>query len=347
MLGYASTQEMAAVAEVETKAGRNQNSNGATHPDDRALLAEHMRRRIAGEETVSNFEFRLLSRDGAVVWVHTRTTLINWNGKSALLSWLSDITRRKRIEIELIESMKTAEAANHAKTEFLANMSHELRTPLNAIIGFSEVIKDELFGPGRKKYAEYARDIHGSGRHLLDLINDILDLSKLESGMLELREEEVVVETVIEECVNQVRNRAQKGQVTLAIEIDPGLPKLICDERALKQILLNFLSNAVKFTPAGGTVTAGVTRGPDGMAVWVRDTGIGMSEAEIQIALVAFRQIDSKIARQHQGAGLGLSISKSLIESHGGRLSVESAPGKGTTMTAVFPASRIAAQAAA
>ena len=346
LLGYSSTREMAAIADIETKAGRNQNSSAATHPDDRALLAEHMRRRIAGEETVSDVEFRLLSRSGDVVWVHARTPLVDWNGQRALLSWLSDITRRKGVEAELIESQRAAESANRIKTEFLANMSHELRTPLNAIIGFSEVIKDELFGPGRNKYTEYAGDIHGSGRHLLDLINDILDLSKLESGKLELREEDVAPEAVIRDCLNLVRAQAEKGQIAFAVDVEPGLPKLTCDERSLKQVLLNLMSNAVKFTPAGGTVTAGARRCGLGMAVWVRDTGIGMKEADIQGALMAFRQIDSKIARKHRGTGLGLSISKSLVELHGGTLEVKSAPGQGTTMTAIFPASRVKALAA-
>jgi PAS domain S-box-containing protein len=344
MLGYASTREMARVAEAETRAGGNLNSSGATHPDDRALVAEHMRRRIAGEETVSSFEFRLLRRDGAVVWVHTRATLVNWNGEPALLSWLSDITKRKAIEAENIRSKESAETANRAKTAFLATISHELRTPLNAIIGFAEVIKDEIFGPvGLRKYAEYARDIHGSGRHLLDLINDILDLSKLESGMLELREEIVDLGGLVDECVGIVRDRAQKSQIMVATKVEPRLPRLACDERAIKQVLLNFLSNAIKFTLAGGSVTTGANHGPDGVAIWVRDTGIGMSEADVKIALVAFRQIDSTISRKYQGAGLGLSISKSLIELHGGTLAVESTPGLGTTMTAIFPVSRIEA----
>ena len=346
MLGYASTREMASVAESETRAGGNLNSSGATHPDDRALVAEHMRRRLSGEETVSSFEFRLLRRDGTVVWVHTRATLVNWNGEPALLSWLSDITKRKAIEAEITRSKESAETANQAKTAFLATISHELRTPLNAIIGFAEVIKDEIFGPvGLKRYADYARDIHNSGRHLLDLINDILDLSKLESGMLELREEIVDLGGLVDECVGIVRDRAQKSQIMLATKMEAHLPKLSCDERALKQVLLNFLSNAIKFTLAGGSVTTGANHGADGVAIWVRDTGIGMSEADVKVALVAFRQIDSNISRQYQGAGLGLSISKSLIELHGGTLAVDSAPGIGTTMTAIFPASRIATQA--
>jgi signal transduction histidine kinase len=343
IMDFPSVRALNAFREEEGRAGRPQSVNAGIHPDDVPLVTEHIRRRLAGEETVSHYEFRLERRDGSIVWVDTRAALVNWDGQPASLSWMSDITQRKGIEVELIKSKEAAEFANRTKTEFLANMSHELRTPLNAIIGFAEVIKDEMFGPvGLRKYAEYAHDIHSSGRHLLDLINDILDLSKLESGKLELREEDVALDAVVADCLTLLRNRAQKSDVLLVTEIEPNLPRLTCDERALKQVLLNFLSNAVKFTPAGGTVTTGVRRAPGGIALWVRDTGIGMSAADIEVALAAFGQVDSKIARQHQGTGLGLPISRSLIELHGGTLDVDSAPGKGTTMTAIFPAARIA-----
>jgi PAS domain S-box-containing protein len=347
LLGYASVHEMNQVTIEDERAGRSRNGQISIHPDDRALVTEHMRRRLAGEEAVSHYEFRMLRRDRSELWVETRAALTDWDGQPASLSWIIDISERKAMEAELIKSKEAAEFANRTKTEFLANMSHELRTPLNAIIGFAEVIKDEMFGPvGLTKYADYAKDIHTSGRHLLDLINDILDLSKLEAGKLELREEPVALGTAIEDCLTLVRNRAQKSDVTLATAVEPGLAPLLCDERALKQVLLNFLSNAVKFTPAGGTVTTGARSVEDGVAVFVRDTGIGMKPEDIVVALAAFGQIDSKIARQHQGTGLGLPITKSLIELHGGTLSVESAPGKGTTMTATFPAWRVAAQAA-
>ncbi len=347
MMGFPSVRELSVYTEEETKAGRNANNSGAIHPDDRPIVAEHMRRRLSGEETLSHYEFRLQRPDGTVVWVDTHAALVKWDGQPASLSWLSDITRRKSIEAELIRSKEAAEFANRTKTEFLTNMSHELRTPLNAIIGFSEVIKDQMFGPvGTAKYADYAKDIHTSGRHLLDLINDILDLSKLEAGKLELREGDVTLRTAVEDCLTLIRNRAQKSDVLLVTEIEPRLPKLHCDERALKQVLLNFLSNAVKFTPPGGTVTTRVCRVKDGLALSVTDTGIGMSDADIKVALAAFGQIDSKLARQHQGTGLGLPISKSLVELHGGRLTVESKPGKGTTMTATFPSSRVVAVAA-
>ena len=347
LMGFASTRELSAHNDAETLAGRNANNSGAIHPDDRPLVAEHIRRRLTGEETISHYEFRLQRPDGAIVWVDTAAALVHWDGQPASLSWISDISHRKRMEAELIKSKEAAEFANRTKTEFLANMSHELRTPLNAIIGFAEVIKDEMFGPvGQNKYADYARDIHSSGRHLLELINDILDLSKLEAGKLELHESDIVVRTIAEECLMLVRDRAEKIGIVLTSDIAPGLPRLRCDARAVKQVLLNFLSNAVKFTPAGGEVTLCVCRVADGIAISVKDTGIGMSKADLAVALSVFGQIDSKHARQHQGTGLGLPIAKSLIELHDGTLTVESTPKVGTTMTATFPASRIVAAAA-
>jgi PAS domain S-box-containing protein len=347
LMGFPSVRELSAHTEEETRAGRNTNSNGAIHPEDRALITEHIRRRLAGEETISRYEFRLQRPDGTIVWVDTAAALVQWDGQPASLSWLTDISRRKRMEEELIKSKEAAEFANRTKTEFLANMSHELRTPLNAIIGFAEVIKDQMFGPiGLKKYADYAKDIHSSGRHLLAVINDILDLSKLEAGKLELRESEVSLDRVGEECMMLIRDRAGKSKVRLIGEFEPLMPPLLCDERALKQVLLNFLSNAVKFTPPGGHVTLGIRRVGDGVAISVADTGIGMSKDEIAVALSVFGQVDSKLARRHRGTGLGMPIAKSLIELHGGTLTVESTPKVGTTMTATFPASRIVAKAA-
>jgi PAS domain S-box-containing protein len=347
MLGFASTRAMSDYTDAETQAGRNPNNTGSIYPEDRSLVAEHMRRRIAGEETVSRYEFRLQRPDGTIVWVDTAAALVHWDGKPASLSWLSDISHRKRMEDELIKSKEAAEFANRTKTEFLANMSHELRTPLNAIIGFAEVIKDQMFGPvGQNKYADYAKDIHSSGRHLLAVINDILDLSKLEAGKLELRESEVSLHHVAEECMTLMRDRAVKSKVRLIGDFEPLVPPVLCDERAVKQVLLNFLSNAVKFTPPGGQVTLGIRRVVDGVAISVTDTGIGMSKDEIQIALSAFGQVDSKLARRHRGTGLGMSIAKSLVELHGGTMTVESTPKVGTTMTATFPASRIVTKAA-
>jgi len=232
--------------------------------------------------------------------------------------------------------------ANKAKSEFLASMSHELRTPLNAILGFSEIIKEETFGPvGLHKYVDYAADVHSSGRHLLDLINDILDLSKIDAGKVELNEEELSMAHVMDDSLSLVRERALRGGVTLLEEEAAGvLPPVWADRRLLKQILLNLLSNAIKFTPTGGTVTTRIFADESGIGFSVRDTGIGMTQEDMQKAMSLYGQIDSKVSRKHKGTGLGLPISLSLAKLHGGDLIVQSAPDKGTTMTLCLPLSR-------
>jgi signal transduction histidine kinase len=220
-------------------------------------------------------------------------------------------------------------------------MSHELRTPLNAILGFSEIIERQMFGAISKTYVGYAHDIHFSGRHLLELVDDVLDLAKLEAGKLQLRESKVSLPEVVEECFALVRGRAGAGQVRLEAEFSAAPALLLADRRSIKQLVLNYLSNAVKFTPEGGCVTVRETRTLNGeTTISVSDTGIGMSAPEIEIALSPFGQIDSKLARKNEGTGLGLPICKSLVQLHGGEMVVTSSPGEGTTMSAKFPAFR-------
>ncbi len=243
---------------------------------------------------------------------------------------------------ELEEARQAAEESSRVKSNFLANMSHELRTPLNAIIGFSELIRDAQIGPVAVRYRDYARDIHTSGAHLLSLINDVLDLSKVEAGQLELREEPVDLSQVMNECSKMIADRVSTAALEFAIECPPELPPLVADELRLKQIVLNLLSNAVKFTPAGGRVVLSASMVEDGdIAISVSDTGIGMEPTEIFIALEPFRQLEGAFNRRFEGTGLGLPLVRRLAELHGGTLTITSAKGRGTVAIVRLPWRRI------
>ena len=248
---------------------------------------------------------------------------------------------------DLERAQAEVETASRAKSEFLANMSHELRTPLSAIIGFAEVIERETFGPTAPRYREYASDIHGSGRHLLQVINDVLDLSKVEAGQMLLHEARLDPALVMQGCVRLLKPRAAKSNVRIYTAFDAHLPVLLADEARLRQVGLNLLSNAIKFTKAGGRVS--ISTGLDrngGITIAVTDTGIGMTADEIAIALEPFQQVISSQSRTNEGTGLGLPLTKTLVELHGGRLDITSAPGRGTTVTVSFPPSRTLAQLA-
>lgn len=244
---------------------------------------------------------------------------------------------------ELIISKNAAEAANTAKSQFLAGMSHELRTPLNAVIGFSEMIRnDALSLNASPKYREYAGHIYDSGQHLLHLIDDVLDMSKIEMGHLEIHSEDVDLAEVVPHSMKMVADRARAARVSLIRDLAPGLPLLVADRTHLIQIILNLLTNAIKFTPPPGDVTVAARLTPTGsMLLEVADTGIGMTSEEIQLALQPFRQVDNRLARENQGTGLGLPIVKSLAELHDAEFVVESAPHQGTTIRITFPISRV------
>ncbi len=248
-------------------------------------------------------------------------------------------------KIESDKARQKAESASHAKSEFLANMSHELRTPLNAILGFSEIMKGEVFGAlGSPQYTDYAKHINDSGHHLLGLINDVLDLAKIEAGRYVVRAVEVDVREAIDTAMKMFTVQASQGNVTLVVEVEHGLPLLLADERATQQILLNLISNAVKFTPAGGRVTAFARRSPTGgMEVGVSDTGCGIDPADVNTVFEAFGQGQHDVATREKGTGLGLPIVRGLIEAHGGKVKLDSTLGKGTTFTCSFPRERLTA----
>lgn len=250
----------------------------------------------------------------------------------------SDITVLKEREAALKQAKEEAELASRSKTEFLANMSHELRTPLNAVIGFSEVIASEMMGPvGQPKYKEFANDILTSGRHLLELINDLLDCAKLQSGKMVLRLETTSIGDVVNAAVRMVRNEADSAGIRLTCHVDADISRISADPIRLRQVLLNLLSNAIKFTPAHGLIAVTARQSADSVRVAVSDTGIGMAQEDIPKALEPFTQIEESLTRKHGGTGLGLALSKMLIESHGGILTLESMRDVGTTASFVLP----------
>ncbi len=255
----------------------------------------------------------------------------------------TDLTSTMESEATLLVAKAEAELASRAKSEFLANMSHQLRSPLDAIIGFSELIEGEALGPvGAAQYLDYAREIGGSGRQLLKHINDMLDLSRIEAGKVALCEEDIDVAEAIRSALLLAGGRAYQGGVALEQDTPENLPRLRADERMLKQILVDLLSNAVKFTPAGGTVRAGARIGQgDAFVLWVSDTGIGMSLENIPKAMVRPGLIGNDVGRKFEGAGLGLPLTKSLVELHGGMLDLDSKLGVGTTVTIRLPAARV------
>jgi two-component system cell cycle sensor histidine kinase PleC len=235
------------------------------------------------------------------------------------------------------EQKRRAEDANQAKSEFLANMSHELRTPLNAIIGFSEIMESGMFGPlGAEKYHEYCRDIRESGNYLLDVINDILDMSKIEAGRTRLDLELVELEHILTDAMRVLAGRAEEKRLVLKLEI-PGPIPLKADRRAVKQIVLNLLSNAVKFTPDGGRVTVRGRMAGDAVMIAIEDTGIGIPKDALANLGKPFEQVESQLTKSHQGSGLGLAIAKSLVELHGGSMRIRSTPGVGTVVLLRLP----------
>ncbi len=245
--------------------------------------------------------------------------------------------RNARLFREIQDKSRQLEIANQHKSDFLANMSHELRTPLNAIIGFSEVLVEKMFGEVNEKQLDYLQDIHSSGKHLLSLINDILDLSKIEAGRMELDVADFDLRSALENAITLVKERAQRNGITLGLEVDPSLGNFRGDERKFKQILLNLLSNAVKFTPEGGKVSVAARPGANVVEFSVTDTGVGIAAGHQELVFEEFRQVGNDYTRKAEGTGLGLALTKRFVELHGGTIRLESVPGKGSTFTFTIP----------
>jgi signal transduction histidine kinase len=253
-------------------------------------------------------------------------------GEGSYLLVFNDITALKERERQHRDAQSQAEAASLSKSRFLANVSHELRTPLNAIIGFSEIVAGEILGPGvNRKYRDYASNIVESARHLLDIINSVLDLAKNDAGKLRVADESVELNDIVEGCVRLVHDQCERAQLSLEVQPWPEPLRVNADSTKLRQVFLNLLSNAIKFTEPEGAISIAVESvDAERVAVNIGDTGIGMAPEEIPIALAPFEQVDNKLARRYQGTGLGLPLAKALVELQGGDLAISSEPGKGT-----------------
>lgn len=283
-------------------------------------------------------ERRCLHQDGSLVWTDISISVIpGSNGKpDFFLAMIEDITERKQTELKLCASQEAAEAASLAKSEFLATMSHELRTPLNVIMGFSQLLQQEIVGSLNKKQNEYVNSIYSNGEHLLAMINDILDLSKVEAGKDELLLSPLLVSDLCNYAMWTVRDRALEKGLQLTHEIDIGADICIADERRIKQMLLNLLTNAIKFTPTG-QVSLVVKKVPQGITFTVSDTGIGIDSNQFQFLFEPFKQLDSRLNRQYEGTGLGLALTRKLARLHGGDVTFTSILGKGSQFTLFLP----------
>ncbi|MGB4056740.1 MAG: PAS domain-containing sensor histidine kinase [Alphaproteobacteria bacterium] len=295
---------------------------------------------------IYNHETEVLTHQGERIWVNENVRIVRDEPGNTLYyeGSMEDITHRKRSELALREAKVRSDLANRAKSEFLANMSHELRTPLNSIIGFSEIIHKETFGPiGQDAYKEYSKEIHESGRRLLKVISEILDISKIEAGDRRLNEDAVKIPSVVKSSLKLLENKAHSSNLTVTNNLLDDMPNVIAEELAVKQIVMNLLSNAIKFTPHGGHITINSEIERDGsLRLSFTDTGVGLDEDEIEKALSPFGQLDNALSRGNAGTGLGLTLVDALIKLHDGKLELLSKKGIGTTATVIFPPDRVA-----
>ncbi len=309
------------------------------HPEDLPRVEQEIRRHLRGETQELSVEIRMKHKDGNWRWIYSRGQCVRDSDGRAIrmAGFHSDVTERRLREDELREARQAAEAATQAKSAFLAAMSHELRTPLNAIIGFSELLEDGTAGELNEKQTAYMGNVLSSARHLLSLINDILDLSKVEAGKMELHLEELDPVPMLSNSVTIIQGAARKKGVAIQQDLPDELPPLRVDQARLKQAVYNLLSNAVKFTEEGGRVTLGAEATDEELLIRVRDTGIGVPPEDLDRIFGEFEQVESSYARSQQGTGLGLPLTRKLVELHGGRAEVESVPGEGSTFTLRLP----------
>ncbi|HYI70597.1 MAG TPA: PAS domain-containing sensor histidine kinase [Skermanella sp.] len=317
------------------------------HPEDRCPLIHAFRDCLHSGKT-SQWEFRVRNDDGRdwVAWIEGGCETSGSGKVLALFGICKDVTEQRRMQATLREACEAAQAADRAKSAFLACMSHELRTPLNAIIGFSDLLQEELFGPlGSDQYLEYAADISRSGHHLLELVNDLLDMARIEAGVVALHEEAIDLPMLIREAVNLASGLASgpaaPGNHKIDIRLREPAPLLIADRRRLRQVLINLVGNAVKFTPGGGRIEIALGEEEEGrVPITVTDTGIGIAPDKISGLCQPFSQIEDVASRRFDGSGMGLFITKALVERHGGALRIASWPGRGTTVTISLPSDR-------
>jgi PAS domain S-box-containing protein len=330
--GYAAPEELMAGL---TDIGAQLYVDSARRNEFRALMQAN--------DLVTDFVSEIYHRSGKRIWISENARAVrDWSGTLICYEGtVEDVTQKFEAERVLRAALRQAELANRAKAAFLAAMSHELKTPLNAVLGFSEIIRDELLGPvSQAAYRDYAVDIHSSGRRLLAVINDVLDVSRLEGGQLTIDLQHVSALDIAEKAVAMARS-ASREERAVTLEIPATMPALQVDPRRIVQVLTNLLSNAIKFTPADGRIVLSARiREDGGVNFAVTDSGIGMAQETIAAALEPFRQLDGSLARKFEGAGLGLSLARALTELHGGSLGIESAVGHGTKVTVRLPAGR-------